>query len=70
MRVLDHRHVRPMAYDWNTMPSPRRFGGTKMPRCEEYTDFAADRDFSLPAPLQAGDGAQRWWSCAAARREA
>jgi len=26
-----------MAYDWNTIPSPRRFGGTKMPRCEEYT---------------------------------
>src|SRR5690242_18022030 len=26
-----------IAYDWNTMPKPRRFGATKTPRLEEYT---------------------------------
>src|SRR5256886_1997513 len=43
-----------MAYDWNTMPSPRRFGGTKPPRCEEYTispptEISPCRGLSRPA---------------------
>src|SRR5437899_3149281 len=43
-----------MAYDWNTMPRPRRFGATKTPRCEEYTispptEISPCRGLSRPA---------------------
>src|SRR6267143_2971 len=43
-----------MAYDWNTMPRPRRFGGTNTPRCEEYTispptEISPCRGLSRPA---------------------
>ncbi len=43
-----------MAYDWNTMPKPRRLGATKTPFAEEYTTrsptaISPARGFSSPA---------------------
>src|SRR6185503_8573773 len=43
-----------MAYDWNTMPKPRRFGATKTPLAEEkttrpFTEISPARGRSSPA---------------------
>ena len=67
--VLEHRHVRPdgVRLEYHAQPAPvRRHEDAALRRVH---DIAADRDFPLPRPLQAGDGAQRGGLAAAARSE-
>ena len=68
-RILEHRHVRPdgVRLEYHAQPAPvRRHEDAALRRVH---DIAADRDFPLPRPFKAGDGAQRGGLAAAARPE-
>jgi hypothetical protein len=57
------------AYDWNTIPTLRLFGGTFDAACGVEDRSLAECDPSLVRLLQPGDAAERRGLAAAARAE-